>query len=126
MLSLRTRDIKKPLQTALKMLSLRGFKPAKYFRTGAYTHLQIAPLKKGSDNHTIVAYTYTYRDLGVDHVIHKTFRVKSLPHSSYFWVQGESEDWQRVRGRQRLYDALFDHYRAHRDELYAELGITQI
>lgn len=66
------------------------FRPADYFRTGPYTHFYMDPLSVNQDGDTVVSWTYTYRDLGMDTEIQRTFLVRQAPDG--YWVRIYTED----------------------------------
>lgn len=97
---------------------------SKYFRTGLYTNLALS-ITLTQHGETSVAYTYTYRDFGMDHELSKRFLVKPARGRENFWIHSLDDDThRRVRSKSELHDALFDHYRAHLEQLYREMGVT--
>jgi hypothetical protein len=97
---------------------------SKYFRTGLYTHLALS-VTPTQDGETSVEYNYTYRDFGMDHALSKRFLVKPARGRESFWVHSLDDDrHHRVRSLSALHDVLFNHYRAHAEQLYMEMGVT--
>lgn len=68
------------------------FRPADYFRTGPYTHFYMDPLSVNQDGDTVVSWTYTYRDLGMDTEIQRTFLVRQADEPDNFWVRLKTQD----------------------------------
>lgn len=107
----------------MQALDLAHIDFAEYFRTGPYTHLALS-VTPTQDGETSVAYTYTYRDFGMDHTLSKRFRVKPARGRESFWVHSLDDDrHHRVRSLAALHDVLFDHYRAHAEQLYRDMGV---
>ncbi len=73
------------MQGAAQCVDVTHVNLAKYFRTGLYTNLALS-ISLTTDVDTRVAYTYTYRDLGMDHELSKQFRVKPARGKENFWV----------------------------------------
>lgn len=121
-------------------VDLTGFSPSDYFRTGLYTHLWLPEPTLESSGDTLVKWTYTYRDFGMDHTIDRRFLVRPAEGQGY-WVRpahhqplreitdvcegiGQfSAQWERVEGKPALLRALFDHYTAFNEELYRDFGV---
>ncbi len=114
------------MQGAAPCLNSAHVNFAKYFRTGLYTNLALS-ITLTQYGETSVAYTYTYRDLGMDHELSKQFLVKPARGKHNYWVYSLDNDRHyRVRGQSKLHDILFDYYRAHVAQVYADLGIDTI
>ena len=86
----------------------------KYFKTGIFTHLKIYHVT----NNKMIAWEYTFRDLGMDHSLGKIFKIEENT-----IIDLETYKKTVINDRDTLINAVFDHFTDHLKTLYTQLGI---
>lgn len=89
-----------------------------FFRTGVFAYLDINHVTtQGGKN--IVSWKYTFRDLGMDHLLHKRFSIDSNTITDM-----DTEETHTVDNKDTLRTAVFkDHAKQYTERLYQQIGV---